>query len=97
MASSGDCPTLNTKCCTREIIVSDPLLDGSEEASAAPDQLSSNWDQFDMGSTLSFDNLDEVGENLGLSTFGGDEQLFSDVSPGIDTFDDGDQYIDFGA
>lgn len=95
MASSNGCPTPNTKCCTKEeIIVNDPLLDGIEEALPAPEQVSTNWDQFDTGLTLSFDNPDEGGENLALSTFGGDEQLFSSVSPGIDTFD---QSFDVGA
>lgn len=97
MAFSGDCPTLNTKCCTKEIIVDDPFPDGSEGALAAQDQLSSNWDLFNTGSTLSFDNLDNGGDSFGLSTFGEDEQLFSSASPGIDTFDDGGQYFDFGA
>lgn len=95
MASSGnDCPTPNTKCCTKEMIVNEPLLDFTK---AAPEQLSSNWDQFDTGSSLSFNNPDENSGNLALSTFGGDEQLFSNASPGIGPFDDGGQLFDFGA
>lgn len=97
LAFSGDCPTANTKCCSKETLVNEPWLDSTEEAFSAPDGVSSNWDQMDMGSLFSFDSPDEDSENLGLSTFGGDEQLFSNVSPGIDLFDDGEHNFGFGA
>lgn len=97
MGSSGSCPTPNTKCCAKDVVADDSLPDGIEDALLALEKTNSNWDQFDPASTFSFDNPDEESGNLALSTFGGDEQLFSNVSPDIDLFDDGDQMFNFEA
>lgn len=97
MASSGSCPTPNTKCCAKEIVVDNPVLDGIGEALPVPDQASSNLDQFNTGPTFNLDNPDENSGNLALSTFAGDDQLFSNVSPEIGAFDDGEQLFDFAA
>ena len=127
LASSGNCPTPNTKCCIKNTQASDPSLDGieegflseegfpaeetslseegfpaeetslSEEGFPAEEGVSSNWDQLDLGSNLSFDNPDEGMGNLWLSTPGEDEQLLSNVSPGIGIFDGVEQNFEFGA
>ena len=97
MAFSGSCPTPNTKCCAKEIVVDNSLPDGIEEALPAPEEANSNLDQFSTGPTFNFDNPDEDSGNLALSTFGGDEQLFSNVSPENDLFDDGEQLFNFEA
>lgn len=71
----------------------DLSLDGTKEVLPAPEEGGSNWNQLDTGSIFSLDNPDEGKGYLGMSTFGGNEDLFGNVSPGLDIFDGADQNI----